>query len=435
MFGTEFSGDVVTGAQLRFLETGESFPLRGHVSAVDSRLDFDGSVADLFKPSAMNAKVRLAGPSLSRFNAFGKTSLPASRRYEVAAQVRQRGRATDIDNLKGKIGTSDFAGSLRVDLSKARPMLTASLRGGSMDWSDLSSLGDSAGPGTAAHKAKGSAGEAGTAGGKPGQNGAVRDGVQRDRPDDVAQGERLAAFDAHVSVDVEKLSTTSLPGLGPVRGTAQLEDGILVVKPIDVGLAGGHITGSLTVDGRKSPLAAHATMAFREVRLERLLARLPKQPQGAGPLEGSVDMKATGATVAALLAHSSGTMEASMEGGVISNMLDAKLGLNGGKILRLLITGDRAIGIRRAVVAFDFEKGIGRSRTILLDTDQTRTEGEGVIDLTDQTLDVLLTPHRKKPGIFALRSSIRIQGPIRQPAFSLEKKAKAKAESADADTR
>jgi hypothetical protein len=61
--------------------------------------------------------------------------------------------------------------------------------------------------------------------------------------------------------------------------------------------------------------------------------------------------------------------------------MDAKLGLNAGKILRLLITGDRAIGINSAAVAFDFEKGLGKSK--------------------------------------AMRSSIRVHGPFRQPKFSL----------------
>jgi hypothetical protein len=78
---TEFSGEVLTGELLTFLETGESFPMRGHASAGKSRLDVDGTVADLFNPSAIDAKVRLAGPSLSKLNPFFRISLPASRPY------------------------------------------------------------------------------------------------------------------------------------------------------------------------------------------------------------------------------------------------------------------------------------------------------------------------------------------------------------------
>ena len=113
-----------------------------------------------------------------------------------------------------------------------------------------------------------------------------------------------------------------------------------------------------------------------------------------------------------------------MQGGDISNLLDAKLALNGGKILRLLLTGDGAIGINSAVASFDFDKGLGSSKTILLDTEQTHTEGAGILDLRNETFDVLLTPHPKKPGIFPLGSSIRAHGSFRQPTFSLVGKEK-----------
>ncbi len=68
--GTAFSGEVLTGELLTFLETGESFPLRGHISAGKSKLDVDGTIADLFNPSAIDAKIRLAGPSLSKLARF-----------------------------------------------------------------------------------------------------------------------------------------------------------------------------------------------------------------------------------------------------------------------------------------------------------------------------------------------------------------------------
>ena len=236
-------------------------------------------------------------------------------------------------------------------------------------------------------------------------------------PDRAFNGERLKTLDAHVTLDAKKLKAAELPELESLRVTADLNDGILALKPIDIGLAGGHVGGLFTFDGQQKPLSSHARMELKEVRLEKLLDRLPKGAKSAGLLKGHVDLKGQGDSVAKILASSSGSMEVAMEGGGISNLLDAKLGLNGGKILRLLITGDRAIGINSAAVAFDFEKGLGKSKAIVLDTDQTHTEGTGIIDLRDETVDVLLTPHPKKPGIFSLHSSIRVHGPFRQPKF------------------
>ncbi len=102
-----------------------------------------------------------------------------------------------------------------------------------------------------------------------------------------------------------------------------------------------------------------------------------------------------------------------MDGGRISNLLDAKLGLNGGKVLRLLIGGDRAIAINSVDVAFDFDKGSGTSENISVDTAQTRVVGTGNINLRDETVDLLLTPHPKKPGIFSLRG--------RRPSMSTDR--------------
>ena len=111
-----------------------------------------------------------------------------------------------------------------------------------------------------------------------------------------------------------------------------------------------------------------------------------------------------------------------MEGGRISNLLDAKLGLNRGKILRLLIAGDRSIEINSADVTIDFEKGTGTSKNISFDTEQTRIVGTGSISLRDETVDLLLTPHPKKPGLFSMRTSgIHIDGTFKRPQIAIVK--------------
>ena len=100
-----------------------------------------------------------------------------------------------------------------------------------------------------------------------------------------------------------------------------------------------------------------------------------------------------------------------------------------GKAVKVLVIGDRAIGVNNATAAFEFDKGLGTSKTIVLDTDQTHTDGAGTIDLRDETVDVLLTPHPKKTALLALHSSIRVHGPIRKPKFSLSAKTSEKIEA------
>ena len=304
-------------------------------------------------------------------------------------------------------------------------MVRAALHSESADLSDLAFLagGDRPADKAAAPAGKQSAAadEAGPAAKNPGPDIPESGTPKRMFPNRKFNVERLKSLDAHVTLNAKKLKAAELSTLESLRVTANLDDGILALKPIDIGLAGGHVVGMLTFDGQQGALSSHAKMKVIDVRLDELLAGLPKGAQSAGPLNGHVDLKGQGDSVAKILASSSGSMAVFMEGGGISNLLDAKLGLNRGKVLRLLITGDRDIGINNAAVAFDFEKCMGTSTAILLDTDQTHTEGTGIIDLRDETVDVLLTPHPKKPGILSRRSSIHVQGSFRQPTYSIVK--------------
>jgi len=410
--GTVFSGEVQTGARLTFLESGESFPMRGHATAGKSRLDVDGTVADVLKPSAIDATVRLAGASLSELNPFLRMSLPASRPYEFESRVRRAQGDTSFQAVQGKIGHTDLAGEFSVDLGKERPRVRAVLRSQSADLADLGSLvGAGRSADHAADQEKATPGDS-----KPGT-------PARLFSDRQFNGERLRTLDAHVTLDLRTFKAADLPELESLRLTAELDDGVLALEPIDIGLAGGHVVGLLTFDGRHETALAHAKVDLKDMRIERLLERMPQGAKSVGQIKGHFDLKGQGASVAQILASASGSMKVSMEGGGISNLLDAKLGLNRGKILRLLISGDRSIGINSAVIAFDVDKGLGTSRTILLDTDQTHTDGTGIIDLRDETVDVLLTPHPKKPGFFSMNSNIRVHGPIRQPEFSIQDRA------------
>jgi len=58
------------------------------MAAAESRLDIDGSIADLFQPSATDAKVRLAGPSLSKLQPFMRRQRAESDRPAALRRAR-----------------------------------------------------------------------------------------------------------------------------------------------------------------------------------------------------------------------------------------------------------------------------------------------------------------------------------------------------------
>lgn len=416
--GTAFSGDMQTGELLTFLETGKSFPMRGHASAGKSRFDVDGTVADLFDPSAVDAKVSLAGLSLSELHPFFRTSLPATRPYEFESRVRRTKGDISFTEVRGKIGNTDLAGEFSVDRSKERPMVRGALRSESADLADLGPLvGIRDSSDDAVSHTDDSKGPA------PEKSDSKTMKLRRIFSERALNFGRLKAFDAQVSLDLRKLKAAARPELESLKVAANLQNGVLTLKPIDLGLAGGQLAGSLTLDGQRQPASAQAKIDARNVRLEKLLAGRLMAGFAAGPVAAHFDLKGQGASVAAMLGTVSGTVTIVMEeGGHISNKLNAALELDAGEFLRVLITGDKEIAINSGAIDFGFEDGIGKSRTIRLDTEQARIDGAGLLNLRDETMDLILTPHPVKPPVLALNSSIRVNGPLGKPGIGIVRK-------------
>ena len=399
--GAAFAGAVLTSDALTIQQTGRSFPIRGHLTSGKTRIDGDGTAADLLKQSAIDARLRIAGTSLATLQPFVDLPLP-SRPYRAEGRLRKNDNHYVFEQLQAKIGATDIAGELsyRDDTDaeeRGRPMLRATLRSESTDLADLGIAG------------------------QPAQKEA---GAERLFPRSAFGAGRLKAIDAHVSMVARKFKSAAMPVLESLKFTADLADGILHVKPIDLGLAGGHAIGAITLDAKHEPPSSHMTVDLRGARLDQLLPELASKGLSSGSVSASVQLSGRGNSIAAIAGSATGSMSAKVLGARISNLLDAKLGGNFGKILRLTISGDRAIVVHCAAIAFDFKTGLGQSRAILLDTEQTRFDGNGTINLRDETLEVLLDPTQKKPGIFSLPSSVRVHGALNRPDFALERNAR-----------
>ena len=137
-------------------------------------------------------------------------------------------------------------------------------------------------------------------------------------------------------------------------------------------------------------------------------------------LRGQLTLAGQGGSIAAMLGGASGSMSVRMDKGSMSNLADAKLGMNIGKVLGLWVRGDRDIAINCAVMAFDVRGGTGKSRAIVLDTEQTRVEGTGTVDLREERWDFMLHPRPKNPGLLTKSVSLRAHGTFRRAETSIQ---------------
>jgi uncharacterized protein involved in outer membrane biogenesis len=405
--GASFSGEALSAAVMSFRESGTTFPMRGHIVSRKTRLEFDGFFTDLFDIGPIDAKVRLSGPSLSLLYPFLRVHPKPSKPYTVEAQLKQTAQVYDFSHVKATIGKTDLAGSAVYDRSAERPTLRAALQSSAADFDDMRPLLGMSAP-TAGASERGSDDEdRGASAGKL-------------FPAQTLRTEPLTAFDARVTASARRFTAPALPVLQDFRVEAQLERGVLDVKRLDGAMAGGRLAATLVLDVREPVASAGVTAQLEGIRLETLVPSLSAKARAGGTVSGRLDLKGRGDSIAAIVGHSKGSLAAKMDRGRISNLADAKLGFNFGKAVSIFLRGDSDIAIVCAAIVFDVNDGIARARTLVLDTEHTRVEGAGTIDLTREQVDLRIVPEPKKPGLFTRSAAIRIRGPLRAPAVSAE---------------
>ena len=394
-----FKGSVVTGPVLTFRQTDRWFPVRGHAEIDGARLELDGRAADIFLATRIDTQVKLNGKSLAALHPIAGDRYREPRAFRGEGHLRADAGRYVLSGARARIGGTDLAGDLAWSRSGDRRAVSARLNSDAADLADLLWL---AGRGTpaAAHAASVPAASASRA---------------TDR--DAFTGAR--ELDADVSLDARRFHVAAVPALQSLKLKASLAAGALAVSDLDLGWAGGHSTGTFALDLRQHPAAAEARLETRGVRVETLFARQDEKRRITGALHGRLALKATGDNPDALRATAAGTVTVALSAGTIPSMLDALIGLEGGKVMRTLISGSQTLDLPCAAAAIDIREGRAHIRSLVVDSANTRTTGAGTIDLRDTAIDLLLTPEPKRPGLFELHKSIRLSGHLPKPERAL----------------
>ncbi len=399
--GLPFEGSAVTGPLLTFYETGRTFALRGSAAAAGLRLEAEGHAGDIFRAPEIDVRAVLAGKPLAPWRPFLGARNADARTLRLEGRVVAGDRRYALLDSRAKIGASDLAGEVRWDHGSERRSLHAALTSASADLADLFWLA-----GRDAHGA--------IAGAAPA---AQRAATAFDL-------DALRGLDAEVTFDAQRLRSARFPALQALALKAALADGALAISDLDLGYADGHATGRIAFDASVQPPTAEAELDLRGFRIEALLPPAAAK-RLTGALQGRVRLKGSGDSRAALIASAAGTASATLAGGTVSSLLDAELGLEGGKIVRSLISGDEALALPCAALVLDVRGGTGTIRSLIVDSANTLTTGTGTIDLRDASVDIVLTPTPKRAGLFELDRSIRLRGPLAHPTHALVERAPA----------
>jgi uncharacterized protein involved in outer membrane biogenesis len=397
--GLAFKGSVVTGPVLTFLETDRWFPVRGHAGIEGAQLEVDGRAADIFRATQIDARAVLSGKSLAALRPFVGDRYAEARAFRAEGHLQSGAGRYTLSSAQARIGATDLAGNLAWTRKSERRSVSGDVHSDSTDLADLLWL----------------AGRSAPAAGIAASGVAAKHAHASDR-DAFASARDL---DAEVSFDARRFHVAAVPALQSLKLKAVLADGALTVSNLDLGWAGGHSTGTVALDLRQHPALAEAAIETRGVRVEALFAGQDEKHRITGTVHSRLALKAAGDNPDALRASANGTLSASLAAGTIPSMLDALIGLEGGKVMRTLLSGTEALPLPCAAVAADVSQGRAHIRSLVIDSANTRATGSGTIDLHDNAIELIVTPEPKRPGLFELHKSIRLSGHLPKPERAL----------------
>jgi uncharacterized protein involved in outer membrane biogenesis len=389
------------GGPLIHVEQDKPYPFNLDVRAGKTHIRADGQLARPFNLGVLSGQVAIEGPNLANLYVLSGIAFPATPAYSLTAHFDRKNTLFDLTGVNGKVGDSDLEGRLSVDKVSGRRKVTADVQSRRLVFTDLLAI-IGGGPKGAVVKASDTAPNP-TRGG-------------RLFPDASLYKDKLRVMDADVRYRAQSVETTHWP-LRHFALDLKLDDGLLVLDPLEFDFPQGRMGGRIRIDGRKDIPTTDLDMRVTNVSLQQFLPPKPGQmPPVEGLLEARAQLHGRGDSIQKAAATAAGKVVMVVPHGKIRQAFAELLGVNAANGLYLLLSKDqRETDLRCAVASFDVENGIMSVDNAVFDTSVVRATGKGSINLAHETLDLRLDGQTKKPRLLRIWAPITLKGTFLQP--------------------
>jgi uncharacterized protein involved in outer membrane biogenesis len=396
------------GPLMNLGSTSKPYPISIDITVEKTRLQLNGSIVDPVKLTGVDASLELQGPSAGDLFPLLNVPAPETPPYHIKGHLRHEGDVWIYENFDGTVGSSDLGGSLSVDTSQPKLFIKGELDSKKLDFVDIGPLI-----------------------GIPPESKAATDEQRKEAanyhasthvlPDAKLELGKVRSVNADVEWKVASVLAPGLP-LDKVDLHVKLQDGILDLDPLDIGVAGGRVNSRIRIDARQDQVVTDYDIRLSSFQLAQFLDKAGLQGKGQGSIGGRIQLHAPGNSVRESLGNSNGTVGVVMSKGSISDLALALIGIDIGDALRIELTQDKLIPIRCVAASFDVNDGLMKPQVFVIDTDSTLVKGSGDINLKDEALNLQLTASQKSPTLLAAPTPIDIDGTFKHPEFGLDTK-------------
>ena len=384
----------VQGGPLIHVDENKPYTFNADIHSGETHAVVDGQVTHPFHLGQFVAKVTATGNSLSELYDLTGVALPSTPPYHLNGNLKRDGAFYSLSDLAGTVGHSDLRGTLTVDVSGALPDLRGHLTSRVLDFDDLGALF------------------------RGGQS--VAQAGDLLLPDVALHTERLRQINGEVDYDADAIRSRDIPLRG-LTTHISVENSVLTLKPLAFGFTEGKLSGALVIDARKAVPFTSVDARITDIHIEHFINGTDKPLSGL--VEARAQLSGSGNSVHKVASTANGVFTAVVPQGQMRKSLAEWLGVNVLSGLGLTLSGDTSnTNLRCAVMNFSARDGVLSTQQMVLDTDPTRMDGKGSVNLKDETVDLTLQGKPKHFQILHLNAPVRLSGKLAHPVLGIDAK-------------
>jgi AsmA family protein len=419
---------AVDGAPLKDLTPKTPYTFTAKVAAADIKLDTKVTVEKPFDLGQLDIGFVVTGKDLADVFYLTGLALPNTPPYRLAASVKVSGTTYTVDDLNGRLGSSDLSGHVVVETRSKIPKLTARLVSKTLNMVDLAPTLGAPAVGKSDSLSAASAGQASrsTAARTKLAPKAVVTEYQKlnDRllPDSELQVDRVRGMDADVQYAAGSVIMPKVP-MKQVNLHLMLDNGFLTIDPLSFVLDQGKFAGTVSIDARSKVPESIIDMRIENVDLSQFKSAAMKSAPLAGSMMGRMQLKGDGDSVHKFAASAQGAISVIIPNGEIDAGIAELTGIDVTRGLGLLLgKNEQKTAIRCSVIDFQAQRGMLAGKTFFVDTTDVLISARGNINLQDEKLDLELKGDPKHIRFTRLRSPITLGGTLAHPAIGVDVK-------------
>jgi len=398
----EFKLSGRAASLLELTQAGKPYKLDVTASAGATRASFDGTLVPL-RLESIDGKLQLSGKDLAALYPIIPVPLPWTPPYDISGRFKRDGAKYTLSDLRGRVGSSDVHGKVSVDMKNERPLLVADVTSKRLDQKDLAGFLGTPPPAKGQSRPRDQQQEA--------QKLEASGKVLSVKPYSL---ERLRVVDAVVHFKGESILATDI-ALDSIEVKLKLEAGKLSLTPLDFGVAGGHVTANIELDASKDVIQTRGDATVKNLELKILLPKLKSTPGSAGKLGGRAKFATKGNSPAQMAASANGEIALIMASGKARALALVLTNLDLANAVKYLLRGDPEGPVYCAVTHAAVRDGKVTPDIFVVDSSEEHINGEGDIDLAEETYGLRLVAKSKRASLLALRGPIRIAGTFKHP--------------------